>query len=102
MLIYALEQGGCAWISDNFGNPRTTWCLPKSFCWRPDEYKPLEEPISAVAKALPELDRVVPCYQQSDHMNQLGRLQYSECIPDDCELEYQDHVLKFVTSQFLQ
>ena len=27
--------------------------------------------------------RVVPCYVQSDHMNQLGALRCSECNPND-------------------
>ena len=35
--------------------------------------------------ALPELDGVVPCYVQSDHMNQLGALRCSECNPNDYE-----------------
>ena len=34
-------------------------------------------------KGLTELDGVVPCYMQSDHMNQLGALRCSECNPND-------------------
>ena len=34
-------------------------------------------------KGLTELDGVVPCYVQSDHMNQLGALLCSECNLND-------------------
>ena len=36
-------------------------------------------------KTLPELDEVVPCYMQSDHMNHFGALQCSECNVNDFE-----------------
>ena len=36
-------------------------------------------------KALPELDGVVPCKVQIDHMNQLGALWCSECNLNDHE-----------------
>lgn len=50
---------------------------------RPLEYARLKGFISDIGKALPELDAVVPCYLQSDHMNQIGALQCSECNPND-------------------
>ncbi|KAL4236850.1 hypothetical protein ACF0H5_005236 [Mactra antiquata] len=55
----------------------------KGLCLRPSEYSRLKQWISEIGRALPELDGVVPCYLQGDHMNQLGALQCSECNPDD-------------------
>ena len=42
-----------------------------------------QELLTEIGRALPELDGVVPCYVQSDHMNQLGALRCSECNPND-------------------
>ena len=39
--------------------------------------------LTEIGRALPELDGVVPCYVQSDHMNQLGALRCLECNPND-------------------
>ena len=55
----------------------------KGICLRPKEYNRLKELIPSIGKALPELDGVVPCYLQSDHMNQLGTPQCAECNPND-------------------
>ena len=55
----------------------------KGICLRPKEHNRLKELIPSIGKALPELDGVVPCYLQSDHMNQLGALQCAECNPND-------------------
>ena len=54
----------------------------KGICLRPEEYKQLKEHMQDIGRALPELDAVVPCYLQIDHMNQLGALQCSECNPN--------------------
>ena len=43
----------------------------------------MKELLTEIGRALPELDGVVPCYVQSDHMNQLGALRCSECNPND-------------------
>ena len=56
----------------------------KGLCLRPLEYQRLKELLPLIGQALPELDAVVPCYLQSDHMNQLGALQCPECNPNDC------------------
>lgn len=56
----------------------------KGICLRPAEYSRLKELMPEIGRNLPELDAVVPCYLQSDHMNQLGALQCSECNPNDC------------------
>ena len=55
----------------------------KGLCLRSIEYSALKELVPQIGTTLPELDRVVPCYMQSDHMNQLGALQCSECNPND-------------------
>ena len=43
----------------------------------------LKELLPEIRNALPKLNGVVPCFQQSDHMNHLGALQCSECNPND-------------------
>ena len=55
----------------------------KGLCLRPLEYIAVKELLTEIGRVLPELDRVVPCYMQSDHMNQLGTLRCSECNPND-------------------
>ena len=55
----------------------------KGICLKPSEYVRLKELLPETGNALPELDRVVPCLLQSDHMNPLGALQFSECNPND-------------------
>ena len=57
----------------------------KGFCLRPQEYIAVKDRIPEIGRALPELDRVIPCNVQSDHMNQFGALQCSECNPNDYE-----------------
>ena len=55
----------------------------KGICLRPKEYNRLKELMPNTGKTLPELHGVIPCYLQSDHMNQLGALQCAECNPND-------------------
>lgn len=55
----------------------------KGLCLRPAEYTRLKELLPEIGQTLPELDAVVPCFLQSDHMNQIGFLQCSECNPND-------------------
>ena len=57
----------------------------KELCLRPQEYIAVKELVTEIGRALTELDRVVPCYVQSNHMNQLGALRCSECNPNDYE-----------------
>ena len=47
------------------------------------EYIAVKELLTEIGRALPELDGVVSCYVQSDHMNQLGARRCSECNPND-------------------
>ena len=55
----------------------------KGICLKPIEYKLLKKHAVEIGKVLPELDAIVPCYLQSDHMNQIGALQCPECNPND-------------------
>ena len=55
----------------------------KGLYLRPPEYIAVKELLTEIGRVLPELDGVVPCYVQSDHMNQLGALRCSECNPND-------------------
>ena len=54
----------------------------KGICFRPSEYVRLKELLPEIGNALPELDEVVSCLLQTDHMNPLGALQCSECNPN--------------------
>ena len=47
------------------------------------EYIAVKELLTEIRRALPKLDRAVPCYVQSYHTNQLGALRCSECYPND-------------------
>ena len=55
----------------------------KGLCLRPKEFSLLKQLLPEINRTLPELDAVVPCYLQVDHMNQLGMLDCSECNPDN-------------------
>ena len=55
----------------------------KGLCLRPLEYKRLKELVPEINETLPELDAVVPCFLQSDHMNVWGALMCPECNPND-------------------
>ena len=57
----------------------------KGLCLKPLEYIAVKELIPEIGRILPDLDGVVPCYVQSDHINQLGALQCLECNPNDYE-----------------
>ena len=54
---------------------RRRWLTNRMTGLRPLEYLAVKELLTEIGRALPELDGVVPCYVQSDHMNQLGALQ---------------------------
>ena len=46
----------------------------KGFCLRPLEYIAVKELVPEIVRALPELDGVVPCYMQSDHIRTCVKL----------------------------
>ena len=77
------EGSSCMYIRQ-FWKPKDELVpTKKGLCLRPIEYSALKELVPQIRTMLPEWDRVVPCYMQSDHMNQLGALQCSECNPND-------------------
>ena len=41
----------------------------KGMCLRPAEYVKLKEHVLEIGQSLPELDTVIPCYMNIDHMN---------------------------------
>ena len=57
----------------------------KGLCLRPLEYIDVKELIPEIGRVLSELEGVVPCYVQSDHMNQLGAFRCSESNRNDYE-----------------
>lgn len=86
--------GGNVYCTVKEGNPcvdiRQFWkpeeeVVPtrKGLCLRPLEYRRLKEILSDINNTIPELSATVPCAFQSDHANQLGYLQCSECNPND-------------------
>ena len=59
---------------------------PRAACMDIRQYwKPQEEVVPTKKGLCLRSQEVVPCYVQSDHMNQLGALQCSECNPNDYE-----------------
>ncbi|XP_060569261.1 uncharacterized protein LOC132727709 [Ruditapes philippinarum] len=83
--VYMSIKAGCVCVDiRQYWKPKDD-VVPtkKGLCLRPAEYVKLKEVIPDIGKNLPELDSVVPCYLQSDHMNQMGALQCSECNPND-------------------
>jgi hypothetical protein len=51
----------------------------KWICLRLEEYNKFKNIVPDIGGVIPELDRVVPCYLRSDHQNQEGLLECSEC-----------------------
>ena len=78
------EGSTCVDIRQYWKPEETLVPTKKGLCLRPLEYQRLKDLLPDIGQTLPELDTVVPCYLQSDHMNQLGMLQCSECNPNDC------------------
>ena len=78
------EGSGCVDIRQYWKPEEELNPTRKGLCLRPLEYQRLKDLIPEIGQTLPELDAVVPCYLQSDHMNQLGMLQCPECNPNDC------------------
>ena len=74
----AAENGVCVDIRQYWKPQEELVPTKKGICLRH-----LKELLPEIGNALPELSVVVPCFLQSDHMNQLGALQCSECNPND-------------------
>ena len=78
------EGSGCVNIRQYWKPEEKLVPTKKGLCLRPLEYQRLKELVPEIGQTLPELNSVVPCFLQSDHMNQLGALQCPECNPNDC------------------
>lgn len=76
------EGSGCVNIRQFWKPQEEVVPTKKGLCLRPVEYSALKKLVPEIGKALPELDSVVPCFMQSDHMNQMGAFQCSECYPN--------------------
>ena len=81
--VYCTVNGVCVDIRQYWKPEEEVVPTKKGLCLRPLEYQRLKELILEVGQTLPELDTVVPCYLEGDHMNQLGMLGCSECNPGD-------------------
>ena len=82
-LLYITEGSTCMDIRQYWKPQEEVIPTKKGLYLRPLEYIAVKELLTEIGRALPELDGVVPCYVQSDHMNQLGALRCSECNPND-------------------
>ena len=80
------EGSTCVDLRQYWKPEETVVPTKKGLCLRPSEYNVLKELIPEIDKTLPELETVVPCYLQSDHMNQEGMLQCPECTPNASEI----------------
>ena len=77
------ENGVCVDIRQYWKPEEEVIPTKKGICLRPSEYVRMKELLPETGNALSELNLVVPCFLQCDHMNQLGALQSSECNPND-------------------
>jgi hypothetical protein len=77
------EGSKCVDIRQYWKPEETVVPTKRGLCLRPSEYKVLKDMVPEINKTIPELGAVVPCYLQSDHMNQEGALQCPECTPND-------------------
>ena len=75
----------CVDIGQHWLPPNQTEVVPskKGITLRPAEYEKLKDVSSVIGDFLPELNSIVPCPYQSDHMNQLGFLKCTECNADN-------------------
>ena len=77
------ENGVCVDIRPYWKPEDQVVPTTKGIYLRPSKYVRLKELLPEIGNALPELNGVIPCLLQSDHMNPLGALQCSECNPND-------------------
>ena len=77
------ENGVCVDIRQYWKPQEEVISTKKGISLRPIEYVRLKGLLSEIGNALPELNGVVPCFLQSDDINQLGALKCSECNPND-------------------
>ena len=79
----SITESGCVDIRQYWRPESEVVPTKKGLCLRPSEYETLKGSIPTIGQVLPELNSVVPCYTQTDHLNQLGFLKCMECNPDD-------------------
>lgn len=82
--VFCTAKGTCIDIRQYWKPEDSVVPTKKGLCLRPLEYQRLKDLLPDIATSLPELNAVVPCYLQSDHLNQLGMLQCAECNPNEC------------------
>lgn len=58
----------------------------KKDCFRPQEFENMINHWDEIMKAMPELETFVPCYDQDDHLNQMGMLSVPPVTPMDGKL----------------
>lgn len=66
-------------------NSTSPYRQKKGLCFRPQEFDIFLKHWEEIIKAMPELEKFVACYDQSDHFNQLGMLSCQACNPDGWE-----------------
>lgn len=78
MNVYASVQkdNPCVDIRQYWKRPQLDESVPtkKGLCFRPQEFDIFLKHWEEIIKAMPELEKFVACYDQSDHFNQLGML----------------------------
>ena len=80
------EGSKCVDLRQYWKPEETVVPTKKGLCLRPREYDVLKQLIPEIINTLPELNAVIPCYLQSDHMNQEGALQCTECTPNASQI----------------
>ncbi|XP_061190339.1 uncharacterized protein LOC133198229 [Saccostrea echinata] len=70
------EDNPCVDIRQYWKPPQTDESVPtkKGLCLRPQEYDHFLSQWETILNSIPELETFVPCYDQDDHLNQLGML----------------------------
>ena len=80
------EGSKCVDLRQYWKPEETVVPTKKGLCLRPLEYDVLKQLIPEIINTLPELNAVIPCYLQSDHMNQEEALQCTECTPNASQI----------------
>ena len=74
-IYWSITEGSACMDIRQYWKPQEEEVPTKKGLWlRPLEYIAVKELLKEIGRALPELDGVVPCFVQSDHMNQLVAL----------------------------
>lgn len=81
------KNNPCVNIRQYWKPPQLDESVPtkRGLCFRPQEFENLRNHWEEIMKAMPELETFVPCYDQDDHLNQMGMLKCSSCNPEGWE-----------------